>query len=67
MLTQDEWDEAREYWENWLEKFEINILPVFMRRGYSKSTALNVYALACSPTTLEEEIDEGDEPWKTKQ
>lgn len=62
MLTQEDWDEAREYWEGWLDNFEKEIYPVFYRRGYSKNTALQVYALACDPTTIEDEQE--DDEWR---
>ncbi len=67
MSTQEEWDEAGSYWNNWLDNFENHILPIFAARGYIKNTALLVYALTCDATTIQEEENDGDEPWKTKQ
>lgn len=49
-------------WEEWLNEFEHDVLPLFLKRGYSCDAALAVYTLnqVVNNTTSNDE----DADWK---
>ena len=52
-------DEAAD-WAAWLDRFELEIWPVFEKRGYQRATAAVIYftRLPDNATTVDEEDDE---------
>lgn len=40
-------DEAVPSWDGWLEEFDQHLLPIFLKRGYTRDSAMIAFHLNC--------------------
>jgi hypothetical protein len=56
-------DEVRASWDGWLADFKRDMVPVFLRHGFSADAALIAFQINSVTNSIQHEADD-DEPWR---
>jgi hypothetical protein len=63
-MSEYDLDESVPSWDKWLVEFEADVMPMFLKHGYTRDTALLAYQLNAMYNRLPEKDDDDDEDWK---